>query len=183
MNKYNNDIDLINTSEMYSEMQRLHQIHQFGTVVNSEVPFWMNKDMYDDMQNVSNITNDNFDLLNKNRTSKVYFDSTDSKDYSNSYFQPAGDLEESKQHNIHSFENISTEKINNYLMTIVSGEEYPYECELGTMCSAGSLIVNLHQLIEMANDGSYNIITAQCFNPEMIAISFQQFNKKNNKYY
>lgn len=68
-------------------------------------------------------------------------------------------------------------------MTIVSGEEYLYECELGTMCSAGSLIVNLHQLIEMANDDSYNIITAEYSNPEMIAISFQQFNKKNNKYY
>ena len=51
MKKYDGNLDLISTSEMYSEMQRLHQTHQFGFTKNVEIPFWMNKDMYNDMLN------------------------------------------------------------------------------------------------------------------------------------
>lgn len=51
LKKYDGDASLINATEMFSEMQKLHQLKQFGEVSSIDVPFWMNKDMYADMVN------------------------------------------------------------------------------------------------------------------------------------
>ena len=51
LKKYDGDASLINATEMFSEMQKLHQLKQFGEVSSIDVPFWMNKDMYTDMVN------------------------------------------------------------------------------------------------------------------------------------
>jgi len=49
MTKYNGNFELITSNEMFIEMQRLHQIHQFGNPTSIEIPFWMNSGMYSDM--------------------------------------------------------------------------------------------------------------------------------------
>ena len=67
------------------------------------------------------------------------------------------------------------EDTQNYLLTIVSGEELGFECELGTLCSGGSMIVSLNELKQMVEEGTYNIIQAEYFNPNMIAIKYQQY--------
>ena len=51
LKKYDGDASLINATEMFSEMQKLHQLKQFSEVSSIDVPFWMNKDMYADMVN------------------------------------------------------------------------------------------------------------------------------------
>ena len=72
---------------------------------------------------------------------------------------------------------LSTDEINKFLQGVVSGKEYDFECELGTLCSGGSCIVSFEELKEMIDDGSYNIISANCFNKDMIEIRYQQFDK------
>ena len=94
------------------------------------------------------------------------------------YFKPAGDLSDNNQE---MNDSSKIEDIKNYLLSIVSGKEYDFESELGTLCSGGSMIVSLSQLKEMVEDGTYNIIKAEYLNPNFIAIEFQQFQKSNDK--
>ena len=51
LKKYDGNISLINSTEMFSEMQKLHQLKQFGKVSSIDIPFWMNKDMFTEMIN------------------------------------------------------------------------------------------------------------------------------------
>ena len=69
--------------------------------------------------------------------------------------------------------------VNDFLSNIISGIKYDYESEMGTICSEGSTIVTLKQLIDMVDSGEYNIISANYFNDEMIDIRYQRFDKSN----
>lgn len=130
-------------------------------------------------------------LVNQNDSTLINTVPTNRQD--SNYYQTAGDMInepinttttdniENKQDNKSINSNISVEQINAYLSTIVSGEKYPDECELGMLCSEASMIINLDQLIEMASDDSYNIISAECLNPDMISVRYQQYFKSNMK--
>lgn len=76
---------------------------------------------------------------------------------------------------------ISIDEINKYLKTIASGVEYDMECELGTLCGGGSCIISFNELKNMIDEGCYNIISAECFNKDMISIEYQQFNKEYSR--
>lgn len=93
------------------------------------------------------------------------------------YFRPATDLDVPNNSDIN---NALKEDIENYLLTIVSGKHMNDECELGYIKGAGSLIVTFAELQRMVNDGSYNIIKAEYFNPEMVAIEYQEYSKEKN---
>ena len=68
---------------------------------------------------------------------------------------------------------MSIENIKSYLKTIVSGREFEMECELGVLCSGGSCIVSFDELKNMIDEGTYNIISAECLNKDMISIEYQ----------
>ena len=94
----------------------------------------------------------------------------DKKD--NNYFEPAGDLPSNKGLEA------SINEINNYLLSVVSGKRFDYECELGTLCGAGQTIVSFEELKTMVSEGN-NIVKAECINPKMIVVEYQLY-KKNN---
>lgn len=94
------------------------------------------------------------------------------------YFDVAGDLD-----NDISFESnyYSDDDINKYLSNIVSGIEYSFECEYGTLCSEGKVLINFKKLQDMVEEGSYNIIDAKCYSKDMIEVRFQKFQKNSQK--
>ena len=65
-----------------------------------------------------------------------------------------------------------------YLDSVVSGVKYDMECEMGTLCGEGNVIVSLNKLREMVDDGNYNIVSATYFNPDMIEVKYQEFSKE-----
>lgn len=95
-----------------------------------------------------------------------------------SHFKIAEDLNDVSKSVNYQKEDISLEEINYYFSKIVSGKEYDYECELGTLCGAGNCIVSFVELKKMVEEGTYNIISAQCFNPYMIEIRYQEYSKE-----
>lgn len=111
---------------------------------------------------------------------KYFRQASDLLDDSKKYFYVPGDLNDGIKNVVVSKE-MSVEEINNYLNTIVSGKEYDSDCELGTLCAAGSCIVSFDELKSMIDEGGYNIISAECLNREMISIEYQQFNKEFSK--
>lgn len=98
----------------------------------------------------------------------------------NSFFKPARNLTEYKQTKLSvnqetSNNELTKEEIENYLITIVSGEPLDFENELGTICGGGKMIVTFKELQVMADTNCYNFIKAQCLNPNMIVIEYQQY--------
>lgn len=97
------------------------------------------------------------------------------------FFNPAGDLTDSpKEEKTTTITNM--DPIQNYINSIVSGTKFPDECDLGTLCSEGELIVSLAELDVMSTDESYNIISAEYFNSEMVVIHYQKYTKDNIKH-
>ena len=98
----------------------------------------------------------------------------------NEFFKKADDLEtnvlvdEIIEDNKYSYSDVNV-----FLSNVISGIKYDYESEMGTICSEGSTIVSLKQLIDMVDSGEYNIISANYFNDEMIDVRYQQFDKSN----
>ena len=70
----------------------------------------------------------------------------------------------------------SLEKINNYLLTVVSGKRYEPVCELGVLMGGGRMVVNLQQLQNLVDTG-HNIIWANVINAErgMIEVEVQKY--------
>ena len=100
------------------------------------------------------------------------------------YFRVAGDIEKTKSNaeNVVNKKNITIEEIKDYLSAVVSGKKFDYECELGTLCSGGQIMVSFSALKQMVADG-YNIISATCLSPDMIMVEFQQYKKdKTNSF-
>ena len=91
----------------------------------------------------------------------------------NRFFKKAGDLDSDKHKSV-----MNKAAIEEYLLTIVSGKKYDYECELGTLCGGGKTIVSFDRVKEMVDLG-YNIISAKCINVNMIEVEYQQFRKNN----
>jgi len=90
------------------------------------------------------------------------------------YFEPAGDLESNTFNNYSK--DYSVDEVKDYLLTVVSGQRFGSECELGTLSGQGSMIVSFDRLKDMVNNG-YNIVKAECINPNVIAIEFQEYKK------
>ena len=90
-----------------------------------------------------------------------------------SQFRIAGDLVDDNKTNGNKSK---IEQINDYLITVVSGEKYPAVCELGVLIGAGIMIVNLKQLKELVESG-HNIVSAKVINydAEMIEIEVQKY--------
>ena len=95
-------------------------------------------------------------------------------------FRTPGDLNNKNvsYHEEYNF-SLTNDELQEYLKSIVSGVVYEKESELGTLCGGGSMIVTFSQLQEMVDEGSYNIIKAEFFNPEMISIVYQKYDKRN----
>lgn len=95
------------------------------------------------------------------------------------FFRPAGDLSDIKTDN-YEFDssNISVDNINNYLTSIVSGEKFEFQCELGKLCGEGSMIVSFEKLVSMVDSGNFNIVSANCISPDMIDIKYQEYSKE-----
>ena len=99
------------------------------------------------------------------------------------YFKPAGELDsptkkESEQKNAQLLDkNLSEEKVKEFLTSISSGKSYPGKSELGIVCSGGIRLVSIVQLIDMVNQGNYNIISAKYINNEVVEIKFQELLK------
>ena len=70
----------------------------------------------------------------------------------------------------------SLEKINNYLLTVVSGKRYEPVCELGVLMGGGRMVVNLQQLQNLVDTG-HNIIWANVINADrgLIEIEVQKY--------
>ena len=103
-----------------------------------------------------------------------------------SYLRPAGDLVETPESYLRPTgvvngkeENI-VDEINDYLTTVVSGEKFGYECPLGTLVAGGQSVVSFYGLKKMGDEG-YNIVKAECLNPNMIAVEYQLYKKDNSK--
>jgi len=90
----------------------------------------------------------------------------------NGYFQAAGDLQIGINEPSRDY---SIQEIEDYLLTIVSGERIS-ESKFGSLSGEGRMIVSFDRLKDMVNNG-YNIVKAQCINPNMISIEFQEFRK------
>ena len=87
------------------------------------------------------------------------------KKLGSAYFRPAGDLDGSSK----------IDDINDYLLTVVSGERYPSVFELGVLTDAGKKIVRLSELKKMVDEG-YNIVSANVLSyfDKMIEVEFQK---------
>lgn len=103
-----------------------------------------------------------------------------------SYFQRAGDLEESKQNNSFKFEKkeetIKTpEEIKNWIKSIVSGKKkatYGFG-EGPQVTSSGRILVGVDELKQMVENGD-NIISAEYLeNMNMVDIEFESFRVPN----
>ena len=102
-------------------------------------------------------------------------------DYGDSFFKSGGNLPSYGRISNNAENGGLTEKdINDYLLTVVSGKKYSYECELGTLCAGGCKIVNFTELKQMVEDG-YNIVRANVIRVNMIEVEFQQFRKIDNR--
>lgn len=100
----------------------------------------------------------------------------------NEFFKPAGDLTNEKVDEYEfNISNVSIDNINNYLSSIVSGERFEFQCELGMLCGEGSMIVSFEKLINMVDSGNFNIISAQCISPDMIDIRYQEYSNEHRK--
>jgi len=84
---------------------------------------------------------------------------------SEQYFRPAGDLDINL-----------TNKIDDYLLTVVSDKKYV------NVCGAGKTIVGFEQLKKMVDEG-YNIVSAKVINADndMIEVEFQEIIKSENR--
>ena len=87
------------------------------------------------------------------------------KKLGSAYFRPAGDLDGSSK----------IDDINDYLLTIVSGERYPVVGEFGVLVDGGRTVVRLNDLKKMVDEG-YNIVSANVINGsgDMIEIEYQK---------
>lgn len=100
------------------------------------------------------------------------------------HFRPLGDLDEEalEEDDLRlPDEQINTslsslEKINNYLLTVVSGKRYEPVCELGVLMGGGRMVVNLEQLQNLVDTG-HNIVFANVINAErgMIEVEVQKY--------
>ena len=106
--------------------------------------------------------------MNKNYFSKP-------GDLSDNYFKKAGDIQNTKRND---FSNKN--KIEKYLLSIVSGKKYRTVCELGTLVEGGNTIVDIETLQKMVESG-VNIISAKYINDKMIMIEFQVFRQADTK--
>ena len=95
---------------------------------------------------------------------------------SSSYFMPAGDLDINNNSNSNSNSNSKLDEINDYLITVVSGEKYPAVCELGVLMGSARMVINLEQLKELVDSG-HNIVSARVINAdrEMIEVEVQKY--------
>lgn len=119
----------------------------------------------------------------------------------NKYFKPAGDLDDGLIQPIReskNINNINVKKINNinenidkvninnsnklddYLLSVVSGKKYDRVCELGVLMGAGRMVVSVEQLMQMVDEG-YNIVSANVINSNMIKIEFQRYEYDQEK--
>jgi hypothetical protein len=95
------------------------------------------------------------------------------------YFKPAGNLNEitekinDNEEIINKLDN-NIDKINDYLLTVVSGKKYDGVCELGFLMGAGRTVVSLEELMKMVDEG-YNIVSARVINAKMIEVEFQRY--------
>ena len=94
----------------------------------------------------------------------------------NGYFQAAGDLQFGINEPSRDY---SIQEIEDYLLTVVSGERIS-ESKFGTLSGEGRMIVSFDRLKDMVNNG-YNIIKAECINPNMISIEFQEYRRDVGK--
>ena len=97
------------------------------------------------------------------------------------YFKPAGDLNKEtiieKDFVKNEFNMMKNkEDINDYLLTVVSGQKYPSVCELGVLMEAGRIIIRMNELRKMVEEG-YNIVSANVINADrgMIEVEFQRY--------
>lgn len=67
--------------------------------------------------------------------------------------------------------------INQYVSQICSGKEFGDECDMGVLCSKGECIISFDDLKNMIKSGNYNIISAVCYNPKMIEVKFEKYDK------
>ena len=97
------------------------------------------------------------------------------------FFRSAGDLSINNDVvTVTQKDGLTEKEIDEYLLSVVSGEKYPYECELGTLCGGGCKVVNFMELKQMVQDG-YNIVRAKTININTIEVEFQQFRKVDNR--
>ena len=105
-------------------------------------------------------------------------DDGDKKDSFKNYFRFAGDLDVSDKISGTKVVNSGNkiDKINEYLITVVSGKRYPAVCELGVLMGSGRMIVNLEELKNLVESGC-NIVNANVINAdrEMIEIEVQRY--------
>lgn len=108
----------------------------------------------------------------------------------NKYFKIAGDLtdnqpiKESLNSSFKPPKSIPNNEqeifIKNYLLEIVSGEELYDNFGDLKIVGSGSMILSFNEIQKMVEEGCYNFIKAEYFNPEMIEIKYQKIIKENN---
>lgn len=85
-----------------------------------------------------------------------------------SYFQPAGDLSlENDTKNL----DLTVDEINEYLKNVVSGKR------IEGILNGGMSIISFSKLRELVENGC-NIISAECLNPEMIVVEYQELDRE-----
>ena len=104
-------------------------------------------------------------------------------DIGDGYFKPASDLDDVNIERIEKINNNkeiiskidnNIDKINDYLLTVVSGKKYDSVCSFGVLMGAGRMVVSLSELVQMVEEG-YNIVSANVINTNMIEIEFQRY--------
>lgn len=117
--------------------------------------------------------------VSDNKMKDNYFKMADDLN-DNIYFKPAGDLDINKQEEKNNFNELEKNKIEDYLLTIVSGKKY--NSEFGTVMDAGTMIVSFEKLVNMVDEG-YNIIRANIINidKKWIEVEFQKCISKKDK--
>ena len=99
-------------------------------------------------------------------------------------FKPAGDLDDGLIRPLRETSNINeniekininnSDKLDDYLLSVVSGKKYGNVCELGILVGSGRIIVDVRELMQMVSEG-YNIVSASVIGPNMIEIEFQKY--------
>jgi len=115
-----------------------------------------------------------------NKYFKIAGDLTDNqpiKESLNSSFKPAGDLNDTPKSIPNNEQEIF---IKNYLLEIVSGEELYDNFGDLKIVGSGSMILSFNEIQKMVEEGCYNFIKAEYFNPEMIEIKYKKIIKENN---
>lgn len=84
---------------------------------------------------------------------------------SQSYFQPAGDLDK-----VNSLD-LTVDEINEYLKNVVSGKK------IDGILNGCMTVISFSRLSELVENGC-NIISAECLSPEMIVVEYQELDRK-----